>query len=148
MATTSAKRRPIGFLKLLLICCGIGLVGGGVAAIAGDFGLMSAPLAYAAVTLIAGGVGLWLSWRWWIAVDEAVREAHKTSWFWGGSTAMILVGAIALALFGITQGDAVEQLGVTREEAGLILSGIVLTLTMLLAGYGVCWAGWWLIRSR
>jgi len=138
----------MGFVKLLLICGGMGLVAGGVAAMVGALGGASEPLTYAAATLIAGGIGLWLSWRWWVAVDEAVREAHKTSWFWGGSTAMILVGAVALALFGITQGDASQQLGVTREEAGLLLSGIVFTLTLMLAGYGVCWAGWWFLRSR
>lgn len=148
MTTIPAKPRPMNYLKLMLICVVVGLIGGGVAATASALGLLAMPLAYAGVMLVGGGVGLWLSWRWWVGVDEAVREAHKTSWFWGGSTALILVGAIALGFFGITQGDAAEQYGLTRREAGLLFAGMTLTVGLLITGYGVCWAGWWFTRSR
>lgn len=146
--TPNPRRRRASFFRVMGASVGAGAIAGGVAALFGALGLAPAPLAYAVAVLAAGVPGLWFSWRWWQAVDEAVREAHKTSWFWGGSTALIVVGAATLGLFGITQGDAVEQFGITRQEAGMMMAGILFTVSALMIGYGVCWAGWWLARSR
>ena len=147
-STPTARRRRASFPRVMLICIGLGALAGAASALLGALGLVSEPLAYGLAVLAAGVGALWFSLRWWQAVDEGVREAHKTSWFWGGSTGMLVVGAAALALYGIAQGEPAAQYGVTREEAGLLLTGIVFTIVTLLVGYGVCWAGWWISRSR
>jgi len=146
--TPSIRRRRADFGRVMLICIGLGAVAGGVAALLGALGLASPPLLYAGAVLVAGVGGLWFSYRWWRAVDEGVREAHKTSWFWGGSAGLLIVCAVALGLYGVTQGEAAGLFGLTRGEAGMILTGIVFTVVTLLIGYGVCWAGWWFTRSR
>lgn len=145
---SDARRRRASFSRVLLICAGLGAIAGGASALLGALGLVVEPLAYGVAVLAAGAAALWFSLRWWQAVDEGVREAHKTSWFWGGSAGLVVVGAAALALFGVTQGAAAGQFGVTPQEAGLLLTGIVFTVVTLLVGYGICWAGWWFTRSR
>jgi hypothetical protein len=147
-STPSTRRRRADFGRVMLICAGLGAIAGAAAALLGALGLVAEPLAYGLAVLTAGVAALWFSYRWWQAVDEAVREAHKTSWFWGGSAGLVVVGAAALALYGVTQGDAAEQFGVTHQEAGLLLAGILFTVVTLLVGYGICWAGWWFTRSR
>lgn len=148
MNATAAPRRKLGFGKAFLACMGIGLVGGGVIGAADALGLGGQPLLYGGGVLIVGLVCMVLSLRWWRDADEAVREAHKFSWFWGGSVALMPIGAAALALYGISRGTVDGAFGLTVAEAGLILTGIVGTVTTLFVGYGLCWAGWWLVRSR
>ncbi len=147
-ATPSDRRRRASFGRTMLICVGLGALTGAAAALLGAFGLVAEPLAYGAAILVAGLVALWFSLRWWRAVDEAVREAHKTSWFWGASAGLVVVGGVAMALYGVTQGQGDGAFGFTPREAGLVLTGIAFTVVTLFVGYGLCWAGWWLQRSR
>jgi hypothetical protein len=147
-ATSSAPRRKFGYGKTFLACIGVGLVVGGVIGLAEALGLRGAPTAYAGGVLLVGLVAMALSLRWWRDADEAVREAHKFSWFWGCSFALVPVGAVAVALYSIGNGAPEGAWGLTAAEAGLVLAGIVGTVLTLLAGYGLCWAGWWLVRSR
>jgi hypothetical protein len=144
---TRSPRRAMGFGKVILLCVLLGLIGGGVGAVLSALGLAPEPPIHAAMVLVAGGLGLWLSRLWWLGVDEGVREAHQASWFWGGSTALIGVGAIAVALYSIAGGTG-AQYGLTPAEAGMMLAGVTLTVVLLLVGYGVCWAGWWFTRGR
>lgn len=147
MTTPSRPRRPQSFVNLLLVCMLIGLVVGAASGLAEGLGLAVPPVVTGVGVLAIGGVILWLSARWWRVADEAVREAHKFSWFWGGSAGMIVAGAVAIPLMGVAQGS-VEGFGLTPAEAGLFVSGVGFTLAPMLLGYGVCWAGWWLIRNR
>jgi len=126
---------------------GLGLVFGIGASLVDAFGPEVSPLAFGGGILTLGVITLWLSYRWWVGVDEAVREAHKFSWFWGGSAGLVIVIAIAVALAQIA-GGSVGQLGLSPTEAGLIATGISITVGLMLIGYGLCWAGWWLLRSR
>ncbi|MFZ4607062.1 MAG: hypothetical protein ACOYM5_12470 [Caulobacter sp.] len=146
--THPARRKRVTLAGVFLAAIGLGAVAGGAAGVLGALGLVARPPAYAVAVLLAGFGALWFSFGWWKQTDEAVREAHKTSWFWGGSAGLVVVGAIAVALFGITEGMVGGQYGLTRQDAGMVLAGIVLTVVLMLIGYGICWAGWWFTRSR
>ena len=98
MTTKSPARRRPSFIKLLLTCALIGVVMGAAGGLADGLGLTVPLIVSSAAVLILGVLILWLSARWWVGVDEAVREAHKFSWFWGGSAGMIVVGAVAQEL--------------------------------------------------
>lgn len=147
MTTQARPRKPQSFVKLLALCAGLGLIVGGAGGLADGLGLEVPPVAVAVTVLALGVATLWLSARWWAGVDEAVREAHKFSWFWGGSAGMVVVLAAALALLQVARGT-VEGFGFTPADAGVFVAGVVFTLTLMLVGYGVCWAGWWLTRNR
>ncbi len=147
MTTPSRPRRRQSFVQLLLVCMLIGAVAGAAGGVSTALGLAVPPLVSSLVVLAVGGVVLWLSARWWTGVDEAVREAHKFSWFWGGSAGMIVVGAVAIPLMGVGDG-AVDRFGLTPAEAAMFVNGVGFTLALMLLGYVLCWAGWWLIRNR
>jgi hypothetical protein len=147
VTTQSRSRRRQSFVQLLLVCM---LIGAGIGVVSGlleGLGLAVPPVVSGLVVLAVGGLILWLSARWWVVADEAVREAHKFSWFWGGSAGMVLVGAVAVPLLDVARGP-VDAFGLTPAEAGLFVAGVGFTLAVMLAGYGVCWAGWWLTRNR
>lgn len=97
--------------------------------------------------LIGALVMLW-SRGWWVRVDEAVREAHKTAWYWGGSAGMVIVSGLAAYLLFDRSGVSLERFAMAAGDGGLILTGIVVALGLQLIGYGVFWAGWWFTRSR
>lgn len=147
MTTQAPARRRQSFIRLLLVCMVIGAVVGAVGGLAEGLGLAVPPLVTGGVVLAIGALILWLSARWWVVADEAVREAHKFSWFWGGSAGMIVVGAITIPLVTAARGS-VDTFGLTPAEAGMFVNGVGFTLGLMLLGYAVCWAGWWLVRNR
>lgn len=146
MPSTRAKRP--GLPGVVLSVLGAGLPVSIIGALVIGFDLAPGAVVYAAMGLLLGAVALWLSWRWWVKADEGVREAHKTSWYWGGSVGLVVVSVIAMPLFAISADLAPAAAGLTRNEAGFMLAGIVVTTVLLLVGYVVCWAGWWLTRGR
>ncbi|KSB89510.1 hypothetical protein AS593_16025 [Caulobacter vibrioides] len=88
---------------------------------------------------------LWLCARWWSAADEAAREAHKWSWYWGGSTGLALAGVPFILLH--TMPRAAEILlpaHMTTSQA--VVFGMGLIGGFQIVGYGLFWAGWWLAR--
>lgn len=82
---------------------------------------------------------------WWKHADEAVREAHKWAWFWGGGTGLLigLIGGVADARLGQRRLESVfsNYVGtpLTAFEGGMLF----LMLTMS-AGYLIAWVIWWL----
>lgn len=88
---------------------------------------------------------LWLCARWWRAADEAAREAHKWSWYWGGSTGLALGGVPFILLYTMPQtAEALLPADLTTAQA--VLLGMALLGGFQLVGYGLFWAGWWLAR--
>lgn len=148
MTSSTTRRRPLGFGQVLLACIGLGLACGAIVAVASALNGGDQPALLGLGVLAVGVVAMVLSVRWWRDADEAVREAHKFSWYWGGSGALVLIGAAAVFLWGVAQGDPAGRYGLTAREAGLVLVGIAGSVGLLLAGYGLCWAGWWLKHSR
>ncbi|PHY17507.1 hypothetical protein [Caulobacter sp. BP25] len=136
-------RRQTAALRGLIGAFLIGAVSGAGYHIAKDQSLAISP-----VILGAGFVGLALlaaitSVVYWRNIDEAAREAHKFAWFWGGSSAMLLVLPVPFLI-----GDArlVALLG-QHAPTDWFAIGVTALIIAQLIGYGLVWAGWWL-RQR
>jgi hypothetical protein len=84
---------------------------------------------------------------WWKKVDEAVREAHKWAWFWGGSVGMML--AIWIATANLFMGGQLLTPLLTSWglEAYGFEVGVVATTLLMSYGYIGAWAMWWSKRK-
>lgn len=136
------KRRPLGYMKMLGLSALVGLVVGGASALIDAFGgTATAPLQLALLAVAIVAV-VWVCVAWWRSADEAVREAHKWAWYWGGSTGM----AFVMLLFALSTWEVIDvtlpPLGDTPND--LIMTGVALTVGAQGVGYLVAWAAWWL----
>jgi len=100
--------------------------------------------------LVLGGTAFGcLHWR---ALDETAREAHKSAWFWGGSTGLALFSfALVVLMLFPTAGDALADYaaanrGHIHPTAFAILMGFMGCFVAQTAGYALAWGGWWLKR--
>lgn len=85
---------------------------------------------------------------WMRSIDEAAREAHKAAWFWGGSGGMA-VGGILMIMSALPGAEAVAVapwLAGRTDPAAWMATGAFALMTLMLIGYGVVWAWWWLAR--
>lgn len=136
------KRRRLGYLSMLGVSLLVGMVVGGLSALIDAFGGAAAdPLRIALLALSIMAV-VWVCIAWWRDADEAVREAHKWAWYWGGSTGM----ACVILLFALSTWEVID---VTLPPLGngpgdLIMTGVALTVGAQGIGYLVAWAAWWL----
>ena len=119
------------------------MIGGGLALLEALNIVVPRPLLAAAATLAIPLMG-WAMLVHWRNVDEAAREAHKFAWFWGGTGGMLL----GLPVMALTTSAKLEALFGSREPSEWVMGGLLAMLVLQLAGYGVTWAGWWLIRQR
>lgn len=141
-----ARRAGLGMFMASLVGCGV--IAGGLIAVLDSLGVhLPAWLAGLAALAVGGLTMLW-SRGWWSRVDEAVREAHKTAWYWGGSVGMVPVMGLAAILMFDQSGLSLDRFAAVPGDGGLILTGIVITVGLQLVGYGLFWAGWWLSRGR
>lgn len=104
------------------------------------------------LSLAIGGFGLSMmsliaGLRWWGAADEAVKEAHKSGWYWGGSLGLGVAAGVMGLLFATPPDVSLRQFALLPGDAGLIATGIALSVLLTLVGYVVGWAAWWL-RNR
>lgn len=82
---------------------------------------------------------------WWRSSDEAVLEAHKFAWYWGGTCGMAVGGVIMVML--TTAGSAVSIPPVFgHSDTGRVVVGGVGMMFAQIAGYAIAWVGWWLKR--
>lgn len=100
-----------------------------------------APLWVGVIMLVFGmPFAIW----WWKRADEAVREAHKWAWFWGGGFGLLAGLALGMA-------DARLKLGwlgpLFSHYAGTPLSafegGMLFLMLTTATGYMIAWAIWW-----
>ncbi|HEV2081653.1 MAG TPA: hypothetical protein VGR32_04280 [Brevundimonas sp.] len=136
------RRRRLGYVAMLGVSALVGLVVGGLSALIDHVGGAAAgPLR---IALLSAGVAAaaWICVAWWRSADEAVREAHKWAWYWGGSTGM----AAAMGLFALSTWGAIDvalpPLGSGPDD--LIMTGIAFTVGAQIVGYAIAWALWWL----
>lgn len=80
---------------------------------------------------------------WWRNIDEAAREAHKWSWYWGGSAGLsgVLVLFLLIYMTGGSFGrDLIASVGLTGRELEL---GMATGAVLPVIGYAIAWAIWW-----
>ncbi len=95
-----------------------------------------------ATLLVAAAV----TFVWWRNIDEAAREAHKWSWYWGGSAGLCGVLVLFL-LINLTGGQfgrkAIAAWGLAGRELEL---GMAVGAVLPVAGYALAWGIWWARR--
>jgi hypothetical protein len=87
---------------------------------------------------------------WMRSIDEAAREAHKAAWYWGGSGGMA-VGGVLLCMATLPQADAIHipsWLDGRTDPAAYAATGAFAMMMLMLIGYTVVWAWWWITRMR
>jgi hypothetical protein len=141
----SKQARREALAQKILVGCG--LFGGAMGA--AWTGLQEAEISVprpllALGALIAIVVLSWVTVIYWRAVDEAAREAHKFAWFWGASGAMLL----SLPILALTDTAKLQALFGPGDPARWVSIGVFSLLILQIAGYGLVWAGWWLVRRR
>jgi purine-cytosine permease-like protein len=80
---------------------------------------------------------------WWRNIDEAAREAHKWSWYWGGSAGLsgVLVLFLLVYMTGGSFGrDAIVSAGLAGRELEL---GMATGALLPVIGYTIAWVIWW-----
>lgn len=143
---SSKPVKPYGAPALVSMAVGtlvLGLVVGLGAAFLSDMPGQMGVLLTAILLAVGMGGAIWLGVGWWRRVDEAAREAHKWSWFWGGSCGMA-VGFVCLLTVTMRGADLPlpAWLGTTPQD--LLVSGMMTILAFQVVGYLIAWAWWWL----
>ena len=133
----------IGILLAAAVVGGI-IVGGGYGWLVSE-SAMPGPLTAALILFVLFGLMIAGTIWWWLRADEAVREAHKWAWYWGGSIGMC-VGFGALLLAGAYGGD--QPVPPELSYGDVLMAGAALVLAPMLIGYGVAWFAWWLSKRR
>lgn len=116
-----------------------------------DLGWISSGLGLVAVSVLAAILlvaTLWLGARWMKSLDEAAQEAHKWSWYWGGSVGMA-VGMVLILVGSLPQtaGFNIESWYLGRTDpVAYMATGAFGIVGLMIAGYIVAWALWWLQR--
>jgi len=139
-----------GGLALLMLCT---FIGGGV------IGYLSA----SNPELDASSVGMWIIGAiavvlmigslavgvvWMRSIDEAAREAHKAAWYWGGSGGMAVGGVFAIlaTLPAAAQWDLPNLFSGRTDPAAYAATGAFGLMFLMIIGYAIVWAWWWLAR--
>jgi hypothetical protein len=117
----------------------------GAALLGGAYLLKESLAGVFVVAALAMAAVLAASFWWWRGVDEAVREAHKAAWFWGGLIA-VAVATPMLLLIAAAPDAQVEAWALGDDPYSLITTGVLGCLTVQIVGYSVAWAAWWLKR--
>ena len=99
------------------------------------------------VLLMVGSMAAGVAWM--RSIDEAAREAHKSAWFWGGSGGMA-VGGVLVCLATLPQADSLHMPPLfdgRTDPAAYAATGAFGMMLLMLIGYTVAWAWWWLRRG-
>lgn len=99
-----------------------------------------------AVVLMVAAVGFGA--RWMKSIDEAAQEAHKWSWYWGGSIGMA-VGMALILIGNLPQTAALRMAswyGERSDPAAYMATGAIGIVGLMMVGYLLAWALWWFQR--
>ncbi|WKL58842.1 hypothetical protein Q1W73_07605 [Asticcacaulis sp. ZE23SCel15] len=141
MMGTKNNHRSAGF-----ILAGLFIAGGTVGFLrgVGVLGETIDPRTAIIVISIAIALTMAISIVWWRAADEAVREAHKWAWYWGGSCGLMVVLSIYFLSI-VTGGDFGESLMSYIGASGSGFEfGIMTGVIPPVIGYIIAWGIWWL----
>lgn len=101
-----------------------------------------------AVTVMVGAIVVGALWM--RSIDEAAREAHKAAWYWGGSAGMA-AGGVLMILTSLPQASALPIPSFFPDRldpAAYAASGAFAMMSLMMIGYLIVWAWWWIVRSR
>lgn len=126
----------------------VGAIGGMTLAIVSMRMEMSVlKLVLSVVGFVVSIASLQASQRWWKQADEAVKEAHKSGWYWGGSSGLAVAGGLMALLFIVEPTVSLDRFALFPGDAGLLATGLLTAIVMAFTGYTIAWAAWWL-RNR
>lgn len=100
------------------------------------------------VAVLMMALSLWLGFAWMTRIDEAAREAHKASWFYGGVAGMAVAGIFMI----LASAPQAEHLRIPvlfdgrADPAAYAATGAAAAILLMLIGYSVVWGWWWLAR--
>lgn len=144
---SSKSFKPLGVrgaLLVFVVSLALGVLGGVLGVVLSDQpGVAGFAMTAAMLALVMAGTLLICIW-WWRHLDEAAREAHKWSWFWGGMG--MAVGAVLLLVLSLRRDEILLPRWVGETPPDLLLSGMMAILLFQVAGYSLAWAWWWLGR--
>ncbi len=85
---------------------------------------------------------------WMRSIDEAAREAHKAAWYWGGSSGMAVGGVLMIVatLPGAERWVFPAVLDGRTDPAVYAAAGGFGMMMLMIIGYTIVWAWWWLAR--
>lgn len=134
--------------RLLLMLAFIGAATGmaiALTALRMETGLLSVAISVVGFVISVGS--LQASLRWWKEADEAVKEAHKSGWYWGGTGGLAVASGLLGLLFAVDADFSLRQFALFPGDAGLMATGLVIAIALAFTGYTIAWAAWWL-RNR
>lgn len=144
---SSSRRRTLWLLlsgvAFMLACLGVAN-----AARLADYNLAGPSFWIFALAAVAACVGaIMLSVAWMRLIDEAAREAHKSAWFWGGNCGMAVV-VVGVIFASVPQAGALPVPNFLGRDDPLayMASGAMATILIMVLGYTIAWAWWWLSR--
>ena len=142
--------KVVGGLALLMVCA---FIGGGVVGYLSvsnpELDTSSAAMwviGAIAVVLMVGSFAVGVVWM--RSIDEAAREAHKAAWYWGGSGGMAVGGVLAImaALPAAARWNIPSILSDRADPAAYAATGAFGLMLLMIIGYAIVWAWWWLVR--
>jgi len=138
----------LGFVLLVVAAFAVAALIGFVGAASGfDLPIVElVAMSVTAVVLMAGA--LWIGAIWMRSVDEAAQEAHKSAWYWGGC-AGLCIGGVGIVLANLPQSAEwrIPSLIPGRTDpVAYLASGATALGVLMVVGYLVVWAWWWLAR--
>jgi hypothetical protein len=153
MAQTYKRLSPAAWLGLAVACplvLAVGLM----------FVPRSAITAYGsagfyAAMLLVTGAAIYFARNHWCALDETGRVAHRTAWYWGGSTglgvAIVLVAVTLKAppLLSWLEGTVTSLIHGKTSSIGLaFFFGAMFAAILQIIGYILAWLAWWGARRN
>ena len=129
-------------LNIFWVAVVAGLIGMVLGAVNATLGETAGGLILA-VNVVAMLLAFGLCVAWWRGADEAVREAHKWAWWWGGSPGMAVGGIGVMALI---NGDWADAWLAGFEPDTLVGLSVVAVLGVQILGYTLAWLWWWAVR--
>lgn len=143
-------RTVIGIAVFMMVVFAAGIAAGYLSAqgtIASDQAVLWLVVVVAISAMVGGMV---VSVAWMRSIDEAAREAHKAAWFWGGCGGMS-VGGVFVILTSLPQAETLSftsWLDGRTDPAAYAATGAFGMMLLMLIGYAVVWAWWWITRMR
>lgn len=82
---------------------------------------------------------------WMTTLDEAARQAHYISWFWGGSAGLMV--SLLLLVAAVLRPEAFETMLAPLDVTHSFTAGIVCAVAPATFGYLIWWIVLWLRRG-